>query len=102
MPAKNRDFLPPELCEAMRMSSSPTVKQLFTSAMSKGGALTAPGGQQPAPTSGPKAGGGGRVRWGAALIAENQRARVRHDIWSFWNHDSAGKQLNVIVLHQQT
>lgn len=75
MPAKNRDFLPPEMIETLRQSSDNGVKLMFTNQLSKSGNLTAPsppcGATRP-PKEGPK-----KTRWGAALVAETGKCRVR-------------------------
>ncbi|KAJ3653857.1 hypothetical protein Zmor_013089 [Zophobas morio] len=39
MPDKNRDFLPPEVTETLRLSDNPTVKMLFTNKLDKTGNL---------------------------------------------------------------
>ena len=39
MPDKNRDFLPPEVTETLRLSDNPTVKMLFTNKLDKTGSL---------------------------------------------------------------
>lgn len=72
IPNKNRDFLPPEMIETMRLSDDGIVKQLFTNQLSKSGNLTVPSDQS---QSGPVTTGKKR-RWGAALVAEKQKARV--------------------------
>lgn len=70
IPNKNRDFLPPEMIETMRLSNDSIVKQLFTNQLSKSGNLTVPSDQNVPVMSGKK------KRWGAALVAEKHKARV--------------------------
>lgn len=70
IPNKNRDFLPPEMIETMRLSNDGIVKQLFTNQLSKSGNLTVPSDQTVPVVSGKK------KRWGAALVAEKHKARV--------------------------
>lgn len=67
MPIKNRDFLPPEMIETMRLSNDTVIKQLFTNQLSKSGNLTVLVDQSQQVTSGKK------KRWGAALVAEKQK-----------------------------
>lgn len=38
--ARNRDFVPPEMTDAMRMSSRDAVKEMFTNRLTKSGSLT--------------------------------------------------------------
>lgn len=76
MAAKNRDFLPPEMIETLRMSSDNHVKLMFTNQLSKSGNLTAP--SPPAGMSRPQAGNAKKSRWGAALVAETGKCRVSH------------------------
>ncbi|XP_054282333.1 neither inactivation nor afterpotential protein C isoform X3 [Macrosteles quadrilineatus] len=67
MPIKNRDFLPPEMIETMRLSNDEVIKQLFTNQLSKSGNLTVHVDQSQQVTTGKK------KRWGAALVAERQK-----------------------------
>lgn len=69
IPEKNRDFLPPEMIETMRMSSDNVVKQLFTGLLTKAGNLTVP--------TDPKAKAKKEGRWSAALVAEHENRRNR-------------------------
>uniref|UniRef100_A0A1B6LPF4 Neither inactivation nor afterpotential protein C n=1 Tax=Graphocephala atropunctata TaxID=36148 RepID=A0A1B6LPF4_9HEMI len=67
IPNKNRDFLPPEMIETMRLSNDTVLKQLFTNQLSKSGNLTMPSDQSAPVASGKK------KRWGQALVAEKSR-----------------------------
>ncbi|XP_039280465.1 neither inactivation nor afterpotential protein C isoform X3 [Nilaparvata lugens] len=69
MAEKNRDFLPPEMIETMRLSSDMVIKQLFTNQLTKSGNLTFSSDQTVSVTSGRK------KRWGAALVAESDHGR---------------------------
>ena len=67
---KNRDFSPPEMVETLRQSNNSVIKTLFTNQLSRSGNLTIITDQNVPVTSGKK------KRWGAALVAEKQEARV--------------------------
>lgn len=69
IPVKNRDFLPPEMIETMRLSEDMVIRQMFTNKMSKSGNLTMQSDQVVVTM-------GKRKRWGAALVAEKQLTRV--------------------------
>ncbi|RZF36430.1 hypothetical protein LSTR_LSTR010850 [Laodelphax striatellus] len=69
MAEKNRDFLPPEMIETMRLSSDMVIKQLFTNQLTKSGNLTFSSDQTVSVAS------GRRKRWGAALVAESESGR---------------------------
>ncbi|KAE8742085.1 hypothetical protein FOCC_FOCC012359, partial [Frankliniella occidentalis] len=73
MAAKNRDFLPPEMIETMRLSNDANIKLMFTNQLSKSGNLTAP--SPPGGVSRPTKEGPKKTRWGAALIAETGKCR---------------------------
>lgn len=68
---KNRDFLPPEMIETMRLSSDNILRQLFTNQLTKSGNLTLSADHTGDVATGRK------KRWGAALVAENDCGRVR-------------------------
>ena len=74
MSAKNRDFLPPEMIETLRLSNDRNVKHMFTAQLSKSGNVTAP--SPPGGVSRPTKEGPKKTRWGAALIAETGKCRV--------------------------
>ncbi|KAG8258536.1 Myosin-IIIa [Homalodisca vitripennis] len=67
IPSKNRDFLPPEMIETMRLSNDNVLKQLFTNQLSKSGNLTIHSDQSAPVATGKK------KRWGQALVAEKSR-----------------------------
>lgn len=67
---KNRDFLPPEMVETLRRSNNSVIRTLFTNQLSRSGNLTIMSDQNVPVTTGKK------KRWGAALVAEKQEARV--------------------------
>ncbi|KAJ8867609.1 hypothetical protein PR048_031411 [Dryococelus australis] len=66
MADKNRDFLPPEMIETLRLSSDHVVQKLFTNQLSRTGNLTLTSEERGAIASKNKG------RWGAALVAGNQ------------------------------
>ncbi|PSN54627.1 hypothetical protein C0J52_10832 [Blattella germanica] len=72
MAEKNRDFLPPEMVDTLRLSSDKMMKLLFTNQLSRTGNLT---------MSAEDCGvilGKKKNKWGAALMAENEaRAKMR-------------------------
>lgn len=81
MVEKNRDFVPPETIDTMRLSTDPTIKAMFTNQLSRTGNLTMTGGPQEkaeeekkeqTPAGGKKKG----RKWGAALMAENTKTRT--------------------------
>ena len=71
MADKNRDFLPPEMMDTLRLSSDKMVKLLFTNQLSRTGNLT---------MSAADCGfilGNKKSKWGAALIADTDtKAKV--------------------------
>ncbi|XP_068083360.1 neither inactivation nor afterpotential protein C [Anabrus simplex] len=68
MVPKNRDFLPPDILEVLRLSTDPTVQMLFTARLSRTGNLTM---EPPAQIPSKKAAEGKR-RWGAALMGDER------------------------------
>lgn len=73
MPDKNRDFLPPEMVETLRISKNSIVKMLFTNQLTKTGNLTVAFEQQLSA----KSRANQKLKWGQALVAEKQKANVR-------------------------
>ncbi|KAF4517215.1 hypothetical protein B566_EDAN005269 [Ephemera danica] len=74
---KNRDFVPPEVTETMRLSNNSTIKEIFTNPLTRTGNLTqskldVAAAEAAAPNSGE-----GRPRrnskWSAALLSDKQR-----------------------------
>lgn len=72
MPDKNRDFVPPEMVETMRVSNNAVVKVLFTNQLSKTGNLTVANEQQPGAA---RSRGERKLKWGQALVAEKQKTK---------------------------
>ena len=68
---KNRDFLPPEMIETLRLSTSDVVKTLFLNQLTRSGNLTIVV-EHPTPSANktPKS------KWGAALMQETTKLRV--------------------------
>lgn len=68
---KNRDFLPPEMLETMRLSEESIVKICFSNPLSKSGNLTMAMIEE--------GGGGGnkKAKWAGALINEKSKNKVR-------------------------
>uniref|UniRef100_A0A0A9Z196 Neither inactivation nor afterpotential protein C n=1 Tax=Lygus hesperus TaxID=30085 RepID=A0A0A9Z196_LYGHE len=74
MCSKNRDFLPPEMTEVMRMSTDPIVKQLFTNKLSRTGNVTIIlESAENITASDPK--DKGKKRWGALLMDSKGNVR---------------------------
>lgn len=70
-PAKNRDFLPPEVVDTLRGSANVIVKTLFTNALTKTGNLTMPFDEKELGNFGGLR-DSKRTKWGAALVNEKQ------------------------------
>lgn len=75
---KNRDFVPPEMIETLRLSDDGTVRELFTNKLTKGGALTIQ------PLENPKEKDKhqekkktAKSKWGAALLQSDQVTNLR-------------------------
>lgn len=67
-PEKNRDFVPPELFEALRLSNDPVVKAMSSNPLSKTGNLTLAFENPPQPKH-------AKGKWTGALVAENNRVK---------------------------
>lgn len=65
---KNRDFVPPEMLETLRSSNNTVVKLFFTNQLTKTGNLTVAFEQKLTSKT--------RAKWGQALVAEKQKAKV--------------------------
>lgn len=65
MPHKNRDFLPPEMVETMRMSANSSVRDLFAGKLTKtGNLILSHENIKESDTS----------KWSTALIAEHEKS----------------------------
>lgn len=76
-PEKNRDFVPPEMFEVLRLSTDPLIKAMSSNPLSKTGNLTLAFESPPQPKH-------AKGKWTGALVAENNRAKVG-EIFNF-NH----------------
>jgi myosin-3 len=70
---KNRDFLPPEMMETMRLSECDIIKTLFTNALSKSGNLTMAMTEIEARSTST---GNKGAKWANALVSEKIKNRV--------------------------
>lgn len=73
MADRNRDFVPPEMVETLRASNNKIIKVLFTNQLTKTGNLTVAYEEQVSV----KNQGNQKSKWGAALVAEKQKAKVK-------------------------
>ncbi|XP_031623809.1 neither inactivation nor afterpotential protein C [Contarinia nasturtii] len=73
---KNRDFLPPDMMETLRISSDEIVKLLFLNPLSKTGNLTVAYNHQ-MPVSKEDS---NKSKWGAALVAEKQKSKLKQKL----------------------
>lgn len=69
---KNRDFVPPEMLETMRLSDESIIKICFSNPLSKSGNLTMAMNED-----GRVAGGNKKAKWAGALINEKSKNKVR-------------------------
>lgn len=67
---KNRDFLPPEMIETLRLSAAEPIAQMFTNKLTRSGNLTMVVNHPKAPEKTTKG------KWGAVLLQENTKQRV--------------------------
>jgi myosin III len=68
---KNRDFIPPEMLETLRLSSEDIVKICFTNALSKSGNLTMEMNEESLKSSNRRG-----SKWAGALISEKTKHKV--------------------------
>lgn len=69
---KNRDYLPPEMMETLRMSEEEIIKLSFTNQLTKTGNLTMADDTAVVSKSANK-----KSKWGAALMGEKQKYKAR-------------------------
>ncbi|XP_014249774.1 neither inactivation nor afterpotential protein C isoform X2 [Cimex lectularius] len=72
MCGKNRDFLPPEITEVMRLSTEPIIKQMFTNKLSRTGNVTVLVDSDPKVEK-------KKSRWGSALFEDTTRKIRRYN-----------------------
>lgn len=66
MPLKNRDFLPPEMVETLRMSANSNIRNFFAGKLTKTGNLILPQENMKEVA--------GRSKWSSALVAEHEKS----------------------------
>jgi myosin-3 len=74
---KNRDFVPPEMIETLRLSSEGTVRELFVNKLTKAGALTIHSQDTPKENEKQERKKTARSKWGAALLQSEQVTNLR-------------------------
>ncbi|GAB0088953.1 Neither inactivation nor afterpotential protein C [Sergentomyia squamirostris] len=101
-PAKNRDFLPPEVLDTLRGSVDGIVKTLFTNSLSKTGNLTMAFEQK---ELGNWSGGlrqKKRSKWGAALVNERQIKTKKINTLSHGEYSQVHKMRTLASLFRHT
>ncbi|XP_055680754.1 neither inactivation nor afterpotential protein C isoform X2 [Lutzomyia longipalpis] len=98
-PAKNRDFVPPEMLDTLRASGNAIVKTLFTNALTKTGNLTMPFEEA---TNFEGLRDSKRTKWGVALVNEKQLKTKKINTLSHGAYSQVHKMRTLASVFRQT